>query len=195
MIPAFRDPADTRRWNIYFAEVDRLLARVGGEAAEMRADLETHLADSFAASDPTASESARLDGAIERLGQPVDYLRSMIADELLDRGTRSYHPVPIARGLYHSLGLGASRAIGAIGFGLGYFMLAIFVAMAFLKPLWRDHVGLFRQMDGTVHFGIVANSAGARELLGYWVIPIALLIATLLYVVLTRILRAVRKRR
>ena len=195
MIPLFRDPADTRRWNNYFAEVDRLLARAGGEASEMRADLEAHLADSFAASDPTMSESARLEGAIERLGQPVDYLRSMIADELLDRGTRSYHPVPIVRGLYQSLGLGASRAIGAIGFGLGYIMLAMFVAMALLKPLWGDHVGLFRQMDGTVNFGIVANSAGACELLGYWIIPIALLIATLLYVVLTRTLRTVRKRR
>lgn len=195
MMPAFRDEAAARRWTGYFAEVDRLLARVGDEAGELRADLEAHLADSFAAGDPTAPETDGLENAIRRLGRPADYLRPLIADELLNRGTRSYNPVPLARGLYHSVGLGSARAIGAIAFGLGYVLLAAFTAMALLKPLWGDHVGLFRQPDGSVSFGIVAETTGARELLGYWIIPIAILVAALLYVLLTRALRTFRARR
>lgn len=194
MMPAFQDERAVRRWNSYFAEVDQLLTRVGEDAGELRADLEAHLADSFAVGNPAASESERLESAVQRLGRPADYLRPMIADELLDRGTRSYNPVPLARGLYHSVGAGSGRALVAMGFGLGYFLLAAFAAMALLKPAWGDHVGLFRQPDGSVSFGIVAQTTGARELLGYWIMPIALVVAALLYVVLTRALRALRAR-
>lgn len=193
--PAFRTDAARHAWNGYFAEVDRLLRRAGDDAAELRADLAAHLADSFAAGDPATPEATRLDDSIRRLGRPAEYLRPLIADELLDRGTRSFNPVPLARGLYYSIGHGAARTMAALGFGLGYLLLAAFAAMVLLKPLWGDHVGLFRRPDGTVSFGIVADPAGARELLGFWIVPIALAVAALLYVVLTRALRAVRVRR
>lgn len=193
MIPTFNDPAAARAWRDYFAEVDQLLASVNAvDRAELRADLETHLVDSFAESD--GGEADRLASAMRRLGRPADYLRPVIAEQLLEQGTRSYAPAPIARGLYHSLKLGSTRAVVAAGFALGYTMLAIFAAMALLKPVWGDHVGLFREPDGRVSFGIVANASGASELLGLWIIPIALLLTALLYVILTRALRSARLR-
>ena len=193
MIPTFNDPAAARAWRGYFAEVDRLLAPVGAaDRAELRADLETHLIDGFAQED--GGEADRLASAMRRLGRPADYLRPVIAEHLLERGTRSYAPAPIARGLYHTLKLGSARAAVAAGFVLGYAMLAIFAAMALLKPVWGDHVGLFREPDGRVSFGIVANRAGVSELLGLWIIPLALLLTTLLHVLLTRALRLARLR-
>lgn len=193
MIPTFNDPAAARAWRDYFAEVDRLLASVGAaDRAELRADLETHLMDSFAEGD--GGEADRLASTMRRLGEPADYLRPIIAEQLLERGTRSYAPVPIARGLYHSVKLGSTRAVVAAGFALGYIMLAIFALMAVLKPVWGDHVGLFREPDGKVSFGIVANSTAASELLGLWIIPIALLLTALLYIILTRTLRSARSR-
>ena len=193
MILTFNDPVAARAWRDYFAEVDRLLAGVNGaDRAELRTDLETHLLDSFAEGD--GNEADRLTDAIHRLGRPADYLRPVIAEQLLEQGTRSYAPAPIARGLYHSLKLGSTRAVVAAGFALGYMMLAIFALMAVLKPVWGDHVGLFRQPDGRMSFGIVANRAGASELLGLWIIPIALLMTALLYVILTRALRSARLR-
>ena len=66
--------------------------------------------------------------------------------------------------------------------------------MALLKPIWPDHIGLFRNPDGTVTFGIVAQTQGAQELLGLWIMPISVAVALLLYVALTRWLRATRWR-
>lgn len=193
MIPIFNDPAAARAWREYFAEVDRLLASLGeADRSELRADLETHLLDSFAQGD--GSEADRLASGIRRLGRPADYLRPIIADQLLERGTRSYAPAPLARGLYHSLKLGTAHTLVSAGFALGYTMLAIFALMALLKPVWGAHVGLFREPDGSVSFGIVANATRADELLGLWIIPIALLLTALLYVVLTRTLRSARHR-
>ncbi|MDR6126387.1 hypothetical protein QE361_002767 [Sphingomonas sp. SORGH_AS802] len=194
MTPAFTDPAARRRWDAYFSEVDRLLARADADVAEMRGDLEAHVVDSMADASG-GNEGERLDAALSRLGRPIDYLRPLLADEMLERGTRTYSPITIARGLSHAIMAGSRRAVIGFAFGLGYLLLAIFTGMALLKPLWGEHVGVFRYADGTVSAGIVAQSDGARELLGWWSIPIALLLAALLYVALTKGLRALRQRR
>lgn len=193
MTPDFTDPAARRRWDAYFGEVDRLLARAGADGFELRGDLEAHLADSMAAAQG-GSEGERLDVAISRLGQPSDYLRPLLADELIEKGTRSYSPVTIARGLFFAVLAGSRRTAVGFAFGLGYLLLAIFTAMAVLKPIWGEHVGVFRNADGTLSAGIVAHSDGAREMLGWWSIPIALMLAALLYIALTKGLRALRQR-
>jgi len=193
MTPAFTDPAARRRWDAYFSEVDRLLARANGDVTEMRGDLEAHVVDSMAAASG-GNERERLDTALSRLGRPIDYLRPLLADELIERGTQTYSPITIARGLSYAVMAGSRRAVIGLAFGLGYLLLAILTGMALLKPLWGEHVGVFRYADGTVSAGIVAQSYGARELLGWWSIPIALLLAALLYVALTKGLRVSRQR-
>lgn len=194
MSPAFTDPAVRRRWDAYFSDVDRLLARAGADVRGLRGDLEAHVADSMAAA-AGGSEGERLDAALSRLGRPVDYLRPLLADELIDQGTRTYSPITIAQGLAYAVMAGSRRAVVGLAFGLGYVLLAIFTAMALLKPLWGEHVGVFRYADGTFSAGIVAHSDNAREVLGWWTIPIALLLAALLYVALTKGLRTLRQRR
>jgi hypothetical protein len=193
MTPAFSDPAARRLWDDYFAEVDRLLAQADAHAADLCDDLAMHLADSMAAM-PSGNERDRLNAALARLGRPVEYLRLLLADELIERGTRTYSPLTIAQGLAHAVKAGSRRMIIALAFGIGYLLLVIFTAIAFAKPLWAGHVGLFRYQDGTVSAGIVARTSGAHELLGWWSIPIAVMLAALLYGVLTNGLRAVHHR-
>lgn len=194
MTATFADPAAQRRWDSYFTEVDHFLARAGTHAAELRGDLEAHVEDSMAAA-TGGEELERLEAALARLGTPFDYLRPLLADELIERGTRTYSPITIAQGLAHAVKVGSRRTAVALAFGTGYLLLAVFTAMAVLKPLWSEHVGLFRHADGTISAGIVATSADTHELLGWWSIPIALMLAALLYVALTKGLRALHHRK
>lgn len=193
MNPIFAEQAAQHRWDSYFAEVDRLLSRADAEAAELRNDLALHVADSMAAM-PGGNELDRLNAALSRLGEPIDYLRPLLLDELIERGTRTYSPVTIAQALSLGLMAGSRRTMIAFAFGIGYLMIAVFTAMALLKPLWGEHVGLFRHPNGTISAGIVADTIGAQELLGWGSIPIALLLAALLYVALTKSLRTLRHR-
>lgn len=191
MIPTFTDPAANRLWEDYFARVNRLLTHSGADRKELLIDLEAHLADSLIAN-AQGTEMERLQCALARLGQPEEYLRPLLADDLIDRGTRTYAPLTIIRGLFHAVLAGLRRAAIACGFSLGYLCLAIFVAIAVLKPVWRDHVGVFQGENGTIRAGIFSLSGSDHDMLGWWTTPIALLLAALVYVGLTKRLRALR---
>lgn len=187
MMPEFDDPAAQTLWNDYVFQVDRMVALIGPEAAELSEDLRAHLADSFA-SETAGAEIDRLRRAIARLGQPSEFLRPMLADELLERGAQTYDPSLISRGLYHTIRSGSRRALTAIAFAAGYIFLAIFAVMTLLKPFFSNHVGLIRGPNGSLTFGLVADGAG-EDLLGLWSIPLTLALCVLLYVLLTRALR------
>lgn len=182
MTPDFADPAARRRWDGYFAEVDRLLRHRPADAAELRAGLVAHAFDAMAAA-PDGSERERLEAALARLGRPGDYLPPAVGDG------------PGARGRLSAARRAARAAAAWLALALGYPLLAILAAAAALKPLWGDHVGLFRAADGTVSAGIVPPPPGARELLGWWSIPLALALAMALHVGLAGARRAVRRTR
>lgn len=186
-VPAFTQAESRTLWDNYVAEIDRMVVLIGSDAAELADDLRMHLVDSFA-SERLGTEAERLQRAIDRLGHPADYLRPMLADGLIERGTARYSAPLISRGLYHSFRSGARRAMRASLFAFGYLLLAIFAAMTLLKPFFGDNVGLIRGADGSMTFGIV-STGGGEDLLGIWSVPLTLGLCALLYVLLTRLLR------
>ena len=185
--PAFTQAAARALWTGYVSEIDRMVALIGPDAAELADDLRMHLADSFA-SENTGSEAERLQRAIQRLGRPEDFLRPLLADGLIERGTARYSAPLISRGLYHAIRSGSGRAGRAGLFALGYLLLVIFAAMTVLKPFFGDHVGLIRGANGSLTFGMV-STGGGEDLLGLWSVPLTLALCALLYILLTRLLR------
>ena len=115
--PAFTQAEARNLWAGYVAEIDRMVALIGPDAAELAEDLRMHLADSFA-SETQGAEAERLQRAIDRLGRPGDFLRPMLANELIARGTARYSAPLISRGLYHAIRSGSGRALRAGLFGL-----------------------------------------------------------------------------
>jgi hypothetical protein len=189
MTVTFDHPAAREMWDAYFAEVDQLLAPLGPDGRELRSDLEMHLRDSLANGDSGGDEADRMAHALDRLGRPIEYLRPLLAESYLDRASSTYNPVTIGKGLFHTLLSGSGKVLAGAGFALGYLTLAIFVAIALSKPFWPDNVGVFRFPDGEIAVGIVSDTAGAQELIGGWAIPIALGLAALTYILLTKALR------
>lgn len=189
MTVTFEHPAAREMWDAYFAEVDQLLAPLGPDGRELRSDLEMHLRDSLANGDSAGDEANRMARALDRLGRPIEYLRPLLAESYLDRASSTYNPVTIGKGLFHTLLSGSGRVLAGAGFAFGYLTLAIFVAIALSKPFWPDNVGVFRFPDGEIAAGIVSDTARAQELIGGWAIPIALGLAALTYILLTKALR------
>ena len=74
----------------------------------------------------------------------------------------------------------------------GYLLLAVFMAIAVLKPFMTNRVGLFRDSHGLVAAGILSSTDGMQELLGWWTIPISLGLSLLIYLILTKMLGFLR---
>ena len=177
MTPKFDDPRAARRWNDYFAAIDRLLADPRGRPSALRSELENHLAESIASIDIGLAEDDRVALAIARTGTP---------QEVAGGGE-------FRRTLGSRTGIWLGKAACGTGRGLGLAVAALFAAMAVAKPLWSDHVGLFDAGDGQWSAGIVA-APGGRELLGLWVIPIGLALAAMITLLLTKSMRVAKAR-
>lgn len=191
-----RDAGALRLWNDYLDDASRVARRLPEtERRELVLELRSHLAESFAVAGDLsdADEAARVRAAIARLGRPRDFLRPILADHFLEQGASTFHPRLLAEGLYHNVFGGLKAGIISVAFAVGYVLIIVFAAMALMKAFVPSHVGYFVYPNGTRTFGILTDTTGAREALGYWVVPLALAAATVLYVLLTLGLRATRR--
>jgi hypothetical protein len=191
-----RDQEAHELWHTYMEEASRVVADLpAAEREDVLLELASHVSASVSADSGGLSEADTMRAALQRLGSPNEFLRPMLADSLMDRGTANYHPGLLAKGLYHSLFGGLKSFTVALAFGLGYLTLAIFGVMALFKAGFPRHIGYFVYPNGTRVFGITGESGTARDILGYWIVPIAITVVIVLYVLLTRGLRSSRARR
>jgi hypothetical protein len=143
-------------------------------------------------------ETARLTAAIEKIGDPGEFVRPMMTDLLIADAARTMNPRSVISGLYFNFSPGIKAFISSLLFGTGYLLSLGFLMVAIIKPFTPERVGLFAYAKGGYTLGILDTiPAGTTELLGYWVIPLALALSIGLYVLLTKglgMLRANRKK-
>ena len=69
----------------------------------------------------------------------------------------------------------------------------LLASMAILKPIFPDHTGILFYSDGGLVVGFrVSSGPIAYDPLGYWIIPLGLLLAALVYFGLTKLTRVLR---
>jgi hypothetical protein len=190
-----RDERALALWQAYMDAAASVLDVLPvAEREDLLMELTSHLAVSAATGPAESSEADRMQAAMKRLGTPREYLRPLIADSLLERGVAGYQPLLLARGLYQNLFGGVKALVLSGAFTLGYVVLLSLAVIALFKPVFPRHIGYFIYPDGARAFGIIANADGARDPLGYWIIPIALAGVAVLFVTLTNALRVVRRK-
>ncbi|MEZ6013156.1 MAG: hypothetical protein R3C08_14945 [Hyphomonas sp.] len=162
----------------YFAKVDRLLAPLPDrEAAEVRRELEQHAMDALA-------EGATAAEALERLGEPDDFLPDLVAETLRTRAARSFLPGHVARALVTSASTGLAGFVLSSLAGLGYAVAFVALAMGVVRLIDPDAAGVYRMPDGQTLIGF-GKSPGDVDLMGAWFAPAAFAVAIGLYLILT----------
>jgi hypothetical protein len=59
---------------------------------------------------------------------------------------------------------------------VGYGVAASFLVVAVMKPFRPEHVGLWRTAPDAYSMGALSHPAEGRELLGWWIIPVGLVL-------------------
>ncbi len=190
----FSDPLAQRIWNQYFRRVKFFSKSIQPESQqELKLEIQDHLYESFSR-ETGGSEADRLLNAIDKIGDPEEYITPMVAERLLVDASQTYNPKTIVRGLYYYIRGGVKHVFFSLLFLIGYgiaFMIGLFTI---LKILFPEYVGIFLHKSGEYSYGFDANQTNAAEVLGYWLIPIGVGLAVLLYMGLTRLLRVLKRR-
>lgn len=126
---------------------------------------------------------------VKKLGMPEEFLKPLVAKKKLEKAVNTFNP----RDIFQAIVLNIRNGFIFSVFGLLYLFLGAFVILVFMKMFFPAQTGLFYRDHSFSGFGFIGNSSGSQEILGYWIIPIALATASLLYIGITLLLRFTRR--
>jgi hypothetical protein len=174
----------------YLARLQKRLAGLSREeAADIVGELRSHILEK--ASVQGEADPAAIENVLAALGSPEGLAAEYMADDLLERAASERSPLLLLRGLLRWASLSLAGAFVLLGCMVGYFLGACFTLCAFLKPLHPRTAGLWRLADQygsySLRLGFGPVPAGGKELLGWWMVPVGLLVGGGLCLLTTQI--------
>ncbi len=176
----------------YLNQLRERLQGVGDEeATEIVKELRSHITEKISGDEENAH--TRLNATLAALGSPDQLAREYTTDNLLARAETSRSPIWIIKSLFHWATLSIGGLFSLIGASLGYFFGIIFVLVALAKLIHPHTAGLWSFPDAngdpeiSFRLGFGAVPEAGRDLLGWWIVPIGLLVGCGLVLLTTRI--------
>ena len=161
-------------------------------------EIESHLRERVESTPTPPDEREALEKILAELGPPLRVAQAYSAERTIDEAVMTGRFFSILRAVWH---LAATTVIGffaALGLFVGYVVSFAFLAIAALKPIFPDNVGVWVQDDGGpgMGFGVQFPPLPPHQHVegGYWVILIGLVVGLGLLVLMQRGARAFLKR-
>lgn len=171
-----------------------LRARLAGvnetEVREILAELRSHVVERATVNGEMTK--AAVDAALARLGSPESLAAEYVTGDLLARAEVSRTPWRVLDSLFRWASLSASGALVLVASMLGYFLGAVFLLSAVLKPFHPHAAGLWIVPDPagdavfSLRMGFEGPPAGAHDVLGFWIVPAGLVAGALTLILTTR---------
>ena len=141
------------------------------------------------------NETENLMEVLNKLGDPQDVLKPMIAEKKLEEATRTFNPIHV----FKALVLNITNGVKYIFFAFLYLVLIGFLFVIGAKISNPKEVGLYFKDGGFYLLGKMKpqlmESINAKEVLGNWFIPFFLLLTILLYIIVTFLMRITARRK
>lgn len=148
-------------------------------AADAVREVESHIRGRVAESDGTPNERDAVERILAHLGAPDVVARAYSLELMMEEAAVGGRAMAIVRSLFHLAATGAMGFLGAIGLFIGYALGLSFLAIALLKPIFPNNVGIWGLTPGGVPVAIGAQfpaPAGIAPSGGYWIVPICVVL-------------------
>jgi hypothetical protein len=161
------------------------------ELREILEELRGHILDKSAVSGEKPVAVA-VDRTLTSLGTPEQLAGEYLTDNLLARAEASRSPLRILQILFRWASLSVVGFFVFLGSVVGYFLGAALILCALLKPVHPQTAGLWRIPAGaegsafSLRLGFGSAPPGATDVLGWWIIPIGLVVGCALVMLTTR---------
>ena len=180
-----------QRIDAYLSRLRRRLRGMNDEdARDIVEELRGHITDKASASGEVTA--AAVEAALAALGTPEELASQYMTDELLSRAAVSRSPVRILESLFRWASLSVAGFLVLLSSIVGYFLGGAFTLCGVLKIIHPHTAGLwaFRGSTGdletSLRLGFGSAPAGGRDVLGWWIVPIGLVVGCGLVLLTTR---------
>jgi HAAS len=155
------------------------------EASDILAELRSHILERAEAGSALAESG--VDAALESLGSPAELASLYLTENLMARAENSRSPWLILRSTFRWAALSFVGFFVCLGSLLGYLLGGIFLFSAVAKLFSPSRYGVWISTTGpwSLSIGPAANP-GAKELLGWWLVPLGLVCGVGLLLLTTR---------
>lgn len=144
------------------------------ETLDASREVESHIRDRVAETEAVPDERTALERVLGELGAPRKVARAYSLEMSAEEAATTGRIVAIARSLLQMAALGIRGFVAAIVIFVGYVVGLAFLAIAAMKPIFPDNVGLFVVNGVPVDFGAqFPRPEGAVLVGGYWVILVS----------------------
>ncbi len=150
------------------------------EIADIEGEIRAHVLDSLAGASMT---DTAVEGALKGFGPARDLAGLYLAERMAERVEARRSPWLILKTVWRLGGLSMRAFFTCLVSCVGYVTGASFLLCALLKPVMPGKVGLWVYDDGnlddlTISMG-VTNHPGVHEVLGWWIIPVSIVLGVL----------------
>lgn len=175
----------------YLSEVRSRLRGLGDEqVSEIIAELRSHIAERAAAAGELTVEG--VSNALRALGTSEELACAYEADAVLARAEVSRSPLRLLDNLFAWATMSVAGFLVLVGAITGYLVGVVFLLVALLKPFHPATAGLWALRNGaddlelSVRMGFGAAPSNGHELLGWWIVPLGIVIGCGLVILTTR---------
>lgn len=176
---------------VYLAKLRmRLRGMDDDDVREIVQELRAHIADKANVSGEVTA--ATVSSALGALGSPEELASQYLTDALLSRAEISRSPIRVLEGLFRWARLSIAGFFAMLGAIVGYFLGIVFVLCALLKPFHPQTAGLWISRDSnndlsfSIRLGFGSVPVNKHEVLGWWIVPIGLVVGCGLVMLTTR---------
>jgi hypothetical protein len=147
------------------------------ERSEIIAEIDSHIRDSAG----STLDAEAVESALQRLGGATELASLYRAQSLLTHAENSRSPWLLFTSVFRYATISIAGFFIFLGLLVGYFVTACLFLAALVKPFAPDRVGLWwilPQRELALHIGIFTSPPPQQgtELLGWWIVPIGLLL-------------------
>lgn len=189
----FDQPETAQAWQNYLQRShDLAISLAPSQRRDMLSEIKVHLLESMR--EQSGTEHQQLIAAQRCLGQPEDFVPGWVEERLAESADASLLVYSRWQLLRLDARAGLLGLIRSMMFGFGFMVAFYAFAIVVLKLIFPENVGIFVLSNGIPLMGY-ADADGVREVVGWWLIPINLLVGSLILWWLNRRLRRLDRSR
>jgi hypothetical protein len=160
-------------------------------ASDAVREVESHIRDRAAAVPPMPNERDALERILMELGPPLQVARAYSDELTIDEAVATGRVAAVARGIFRIATTGVAAFFVTIALFIGYTVGVGFAAIALLKPIFPENVGLWVRGGMPYAFGAQFPAPEQDRLIGgYWIIPVCIVASAIVLLLTHRAARA-----